>query len=194
MATTGITELTPGRHVFGAGAWFRNYDVSKTPAAQASNIIGATRGGNEITIDQEFVNVGEGIDGALGKIKGMTHRTKDTAKGKMTLIDIDLDALIDRLPGCSVAYAGDVATITRTADVTDADYLTNIAWVGDHAEGGDGTFGIVISNPLSYEPLVVAPADKDGLGLDVTFEAHYDATAPGTAPWSLFFPSPSVIS
>ena len=194
MASNGITSNSPKRYVFGAGVWVRNYDKSAALSTQTANIIGATSGGNEVTIVQEFKNVGEDFDGALGKIKGMTHRIKDTATGKATLKDIDLDTLLDRLPGAVATEATTIATITRSADVLDADYLTNIAWIGDHAEGGDGAVAFILKNPLSYEPLVVTPANADATGIEIAFEAHYDASDVATAPWEIIWPSNSVVS
>jgi hypothetical protein len=194
MTTHGITSNTVERHVFGAGVWVRNYDKEAELSTQTANIIGATRGGNEVTIVQEFKNVGEDLDGALGKIKGMTHRIKGTATGKMTIADIDLDTLLDKLPGATASEDGDVATITRAADVAAADYLTNVAWIGDHSGGGDGAVAFILQNPLSYEPLVLGPVRDDAPGLEITFEAHYADTDMATEPWEIIWPSNPVVS
>lgn len=193
MASHGITSNTVKRHLFGAGVWVRNYDKAQALSAQTANIIGATRGGNEFTIVQEFKNVGEDLDGALGKIKGMTHRIKDTATGKGTFADIDLDALLDKLPGATVSEVGNVATITRSADVLDADYLTSIALVCD-SPTADGVYGFILKNPLSYEPFVIAPVKDDAATLELSFEAHYAATDMATAPWELLWESNAVVS
>ncbi|MFA5248796.1 MAG: hypothetical protein WC415_06335 [Patescibacteria group bacterium] len=193
MGSHGITSNTVERHVFGAGVWVRNYNKAAALSTQVANIIGATRGGNEITIVQEFKNVGEDIDGALGKIKGMTHRIKGTATGKMTLVDIDLDTLLDKLPGATVSEVGNVATITRSADVLAADYLTSVAWVGDPASAA-GAVAFILKNPLSYEPLVFTPSKDDAAVMEVSFEAHYDDTDLATEPWEIIWPSNAVVS
>lgn len=193
MASHGITSSTVKRQIFGAGVWVRNYDKSKALSAQTANIIGATRGGNEFSIIQEFKNTGEDLDGALGKVKGMTRRIKDTATAKGTFADIDIDALLDKLPGATVAEDGNVATITRAADVADADFLTNVALVCD-APTADGAWGFILKNPLSYEPLVVAPSKVEAAGIDFSWEAHYDPSDMATAPWEILGQSNAVVS
>lgn len=189
MPSTAITALTPGRHIYGAGVWFRNYDKAQTFAQNvaAKRLISATKGGNEITIMREYVNLGEGLDGARGKVKGMTKVIKDTAMMKATFAESSVELLLDALPGCSYTTASGRATIVP-GDPANADYLTNITWIGDHASG-DGVVGVIIKNPMSLEPLVLKPENEKELGIEIAMEAHYDPAAMATAPYELFHPA-----
>ena len=195
MTTNGVTELTPRTQVLGAGVWLRNYDTGATFAANvaAGRVIGPTKGGNEITIQREYVDHSADIDGARGRIKGMTQITKDTATIKATFATLTVSQLVEMIPGASVSTELGVSTIT-SGDVTDADYLTNIAWVGDHADAGDGTVGLIISNPLALEPVVLAPERDSKLGPTLSMEAHYDPSNMSTAPWLIFMPSDASVS
>lgn len=191
MQTHGIVEATPQRLVYGAGAAIRNYDKTASIASQASNKMGATKGGSELTIIQELVY--PEIDGALGKIKGTARLKRDTAKAKINFIDLDLDTLLDGLPG---AVATDLGTgkvsITRARQPEAADHNTNIAVVTD-GTAADGSVGFIIVNPLAQGDLVATLAD-DFTVVALEFEAHYDAATPSTRPWELIYPSPSVVS
>ena len=189
--TTGITEATPQRLIYGAGVVIRNYDDSATLAAQASNFMGATKGGNELTIVQELVY--PEIDGALGKIKGTARLKQDTAKAKITFVDIDLDTLLDGLPGAVATDNTDgTVTITRSRHPEADDHNTNIAVITDHA-AADGSVGFVLANPLATGDLTVTFSDEFA-EVAIEWEAHYDAATPDVRPWTLIYPSDSTVS
>ncbi|MEN6430015.1 MAG: hypothetical protein ABFC80_04095 [Coriobacteriales bacterium] len=189
--THGIVEETPQRLVYGAGVAIRDYDKTATIASQASNKMGATKGGSEITIVQELVY--PEIDGALGKIKGTARLKRDTATAKINFIDLDLDTLLDALPGAVATDGGTgTVTITRSRHPEEADHDTNIAVVTDSA-AADGSIGFILHDPLATGDLVATLAD-DFAVLAIEFEAHYDASTPDVRPWEIIYPSPSVVS
>lgn len=195
MGSHGVTSNTTNRLLFGAGVWIRNYDVTKTPAqnlAIAESIIGASAGGNKFTIEQEFAH--PEVDGILGKLKGAERLVTDTAKVEGTFVEIDLDLILDLLPGATSAALGNgVMKLTRTADVASADYLTSIGLVCDHA-ASNGSVGFVILNPLQLEPVVFEPTDKSFGTLAMSMEAHYDPAAMTTCPWNLLWPGDALVS
>lgn len=189
--TVGIKEETPQRLIYGAGAVIRNYDGTRSLAAQAGNFMGATKGGSELTIVQELVY--PEIDGALGKIKGTARLKQDTAKAKITFVDIDLDTILDALPGAEAVDNGNgTVTITRSRHPEAADHNTNIAVITDHA-AADGSVGFVIDNPLATGDLSVKLSDEFA-ELAIEWEAHYDAATPDVRPWTLIYPSDSTVS
>lgn len=189
--TTGITEATPKHLIYGAGVVIRNFDKTKTVESQKANWMGATKGGSELTLVQELVY--PEIDGALGKIMGTERLKQDTAKAKITFVDIDLDTLLDGLPGAVATDNADgTVSITRSRHPEAADHNTNIAVITDHAES-DGSVGFILSNPLATGDITLTFSDEFS-ELELEWEAHYDAATPSTRPWELIFPSPSVVS
>ena len=189
--TIGIQEETPQRLIYGAGAVIRNYDSAKSLDEQTDNFMGATKGGSELTIIQELVY--PEIDGALGKIKGTARLKQDTAKAKITFVDIDLDTLLDALPGAAATESGTgTVTITRSRHPESDDHLTNIAVITDHA-AADGSVGFIITDPLATGDLSLKFSDEFA-EVAIEWEAHYDAAAPSTRPWSLIYPSDSAVS
>ena len=195
MSSTGVTSLTAKKTVYGAGVWVRNYDAGLSLAAQSANVIGATRGGNEMTISREYTVGGSDLDGSRGRIKGMTRILKASAMMKATFADMDVDMLLDALPGATASSVGGRDTITCSAEVGLGDYLTNIALVLDHATSGLGTVAIVLSNPLAMEPVVFSPTnDDDSLGVTLAMESHYDPASMATEPWQIIVPTDTLIS
>lgn len=189
--TTGITEATPKHLIYGAGVVIRNFDKTKTVESQKANWMGATKGGSELTLVQELVY--PEIDGALGKIMGTERLKQDTAKAKITFVDIDLDTLLDGLPGAVATDNADgTVSITRSRHPEAADHNTNIAVITDHAES-DGSVGFILSNPLATGDITLTFSDEFS-ELALEWEAHYDAATPSTRPWELIIPSPSVVS
>lgn len=189
--TVGIKEETPQRLIYGAGVVIRNYDGTRSLSNQADNFMGATKGGSEITIVQELVY--PEIDGALGKIMGTARLKQDTAKAKITFVDIDLDTILDALPGAVATDGGaGTVTITRSRHPEAADHNTNIAVITDHA-AADGSVGFILANPLATGDLTVTLSD-DFAEIAVEWEGHYDAASPDVRPWQLIYPSDSTVS
>ena len=191
MAVKGVTEHTPNRQVFGPGVWIRNYDKTLSVNAQKINIMGATTGGTTARIMQTFE--ADRPDGARGDVKGMVHLVEDWAEAETTMKEIDLDTLLDMLPGAETSTSGDVTTITRTRDIEDADYLTNIGFVAEHAVSG--VSGFIIKNPLANDNLeMTIPEKTTASEIALKFKGHYDAGSCDTAPWEWTYPSDQVVS
>lgn len=189
--STGITGNTPQRLIYGAGVVIRDYVKAQSVSSQESNFMGATKGGSELTLVQELVY--PEIDGALGKIKGTARLKQDTAKVAITFIDIDLDTLLDGLPGAEATDNGNgTVSVTRSRHPEATDHNTNIAVITDHA-ASDGSVGFILSNPLETGDITLGFSD-DFSELALEWEAHYDAATPDTRPWELIFPSASVVS
>jgi len=182
----GVTENTPQHTIYGPGVIVRNYDAELALSAQTDNIVGATKGGAEAEIIQEFVY--PEFDGAKGKVAGTARLAKDSATLKFALLDITEDALLDALPGASASDSGTVVTITRSQDPQTADYLTNIALIADHPSA-DGSIGFVIANPLSTASMVIKTDHGSFAELSIEMEAHYSAAAMTTRPWTILWPS-----
>ena len=192
MGTTGITSNTPERQVFGPGVWVHNYDKTTDLSTQTINIMGATTGGTTLRIVQTMED--DRPDGGKGPFKDLTHITEDYAEAETVMKEIDLDTLLDMLPGASAASVGDVATITRVRDLIAADYLTNVAFVADHSEENEA-FGFILLQALAFDNLEIEVPDKHmASGLNVKMRAHYDAADADTAPWEILFPSSQVVS
>jgi len=188
--STGISETTVARTVYGSGVVIRDYDKTKSVAAQKSNVLDITKGGTEFMVKQELVY--PEFDGALGKIAGTEELKSDTATGKATFATIDLDTLLEALPGAEAVMVGNVATITRTRSPLLTDHPTNIAFVGD-AKAADGSIGFILDLPLAQGDMTMKLVDGFA-ELALEFEAHYSAATPSTRPWTILWPSDSVVS
>ena len=191
MGSTGISDRSVSRRILDAGVLIRDYDENATAAvniADASKLVGATAG-IEITITAEITNTGADLDGAPGKLKGFDRVTNEEATITGTLKEHTVASLLDMLPGCEATVDGAETTIARVRrHMADADYLDNLAWIGD-TPAADGSVGIIIYSPLATGELSLSPTKNEDAGLDYTMEARHDP-ADLTAPvFKVLYPS-----
>jgi len=186
MATHGITTNTYKRFVIDSGAVYKNWGE----AGEA--LLGATRGGNVFKIETELRMME--VDGARGPVKGGRRITNVLATITANFIEVSEEMLLRALPAAVAAdYPVAPATkthdlITRSTDVADADYLTNIAIVGESTYSSTNNIVVVLENVLSDGNLEVSFADKDESVIAVTFTAHYLPSAIDTEPWKIYNP------
>ena len=86
--------------------------------------------------------------------------------------------------------AGGVVThdVITGGPIEDADFLTDVAWVGtfrDSAEDGV----IIVKNVLCRDLGALTFGGKE-VGLEVTFQGHFDEATPQTEPWEIRRPRP----
>jgi hypothetical protein len=180
----GVTDWTTKRFVIDSGAVYKNYGETDQV------LLGATRGGNTFTIEQEIRDMP--VDGAKGPMMGARRIIKVTAKLTANFVEISPDILQLALPGSSAADYPDTGSthteITRALQLSLADYSTNITLVGE-VSGVDGKYiecGIL--NALADGNLEMAMADGDEAAPSITFTAHFDPTDLDTEPWFIRFP------
>lgn len=177
--TTGINTNTPDRIVLDAGAFYRDYDEA------GQELVGATRGGGTFTVE---INKREiEADGARGPIKGMRRTVRHTARLEFTLIEISLQTFIDLMHG-EVTSDGTHHTITPSNTIADADYYTNVAWVGDVQGQADPIIITLLNALVGNGDWSITVEDQNEGELSVVAEAHYDPTALNTVPYTVQTP------
>jgi hypothetical protein len=186
--THGITTETTKRFAIDSGAVFLNLGET------GERLLGATRGGNTFTIEQEIKMIE--VDGARGPLKGARRVTDTTAKIKANLLELSSANIMLALAGSTATDFTDPTStpatnthdeITRARDISDLDYILNIAIVG-RVSGTDENIICVIYNALADEGLEMAFEDKEEGVLEVTFTAHFDPADLDTEPWAIRFP------
>lgn len=180
----GITSNTYKNFVIDAGAVYKNYgEVGEA-------LLGATRDGNTFTIEQEIREMP--VDGAKGLVKGGRRITRVTARITANFVEFSSTLLQHALPGSSVAnYPDDITPthdqITRALQIALADYLTNIAIVGN-VSGSDQPIICGIKNALADGNLEISESDGEEAGISIQFTAHFDPTDLDTEPWFIRYP------
>lgn len=183
---TGVTSTTISNLLIGPGLVYKGFVNPATPGT----LLGATLGGNEISIEREY-HAPE-IDGVLGALKGSQRVIKEVPKATVKLLEITKDNLMLALAGTSsTAYGSpqthDKITSNQSQQISTSAY-TDIAIVGE-VQGKNQSIIFVIKNALPTDPITVPlGTGKDDVALQVTFTGHYDPASPTTAPYEIYTP------
>lgn len=159
--------------------------VSKWNFTQS--LIGATSGGNKLSIVPEIVTVD--VDGALVKVKGLDFKQGETAKLETNLVEITPELIKNTVIGQLVE--SDVTgydLIESKADIAEGDYFDNLGFVGKKADGSP--LIIILDNALCTSGLEVEGKNKDKTVVKATFECYQEADADlGKLPYHIYHPS-----
>ena len=158
-------------------------------ASALGTILGATRGGGSFTVTRELRT--PDVDGKRYGFKGDTFVDSVEAQISTTLIEITPENLEDAFGSATLATSsnGLVQTLTLNTAIDTDDYLTNICWVGDIA---DGRYVLIaLDNALNQADISLTFTDKGEGTLPVEFHAKQDDVNDyDTAPFEILYFSP----
>ncbi|MHA1302194.1 MAG: hypothetical protein ACTSPI_00640 [Candidatus Heimdallarchaeaceae archaeon] len=180
----GVTTETVKRFLIDAGAVYLNYDEAD------ERLLGATRGGNSFVIEQDVKEME--MDGAKGPVKGARRIIEVRARITANLLELTADNIQKALAGSAAedypsAEGKTHDKITRVRDISDSDYLTNVALVG-RISGSDNNFIGIVKNALAVENFELTTEPREEGVIEVTFEAHFDPSDLDSEPWEIYFP------
>lgn len=185
----GITADTPENLMLGAGIICHNLEWESNKWKY--DILGATSGGNKVSIVPEITTVE--VDGALVKIKGLDRKTGETAKLETNLIEITpamMKAGVIGKDGTSNVTGYDL--ITSKPDIETGDYYKNFGFVGKKT---DGTPVIVIfDNALCTSGFEAENKNKEATVVKCTFECYQECDAEtdlSILPYRIYYPTPA---
>lgn len=181
--TTGLRAGTFENLQLNAGAFFKNCNYASIANAGAlktaiqaaisgtsgalGTLLGATRGGGNFTVRRETRS--PDADGKRYGYKGDTFVDSVEALLSTTLIEITPDAFKNALGCADITGAVPKQTIKLRTAIATTDYLTNICWVGDLA---DGRYVLIcLYNALNESDVTLTFTDKGEGTLPVEFHA-----------------------
>lgn len=184
---TGITTDTCDRFIIDSGAVYVGFTDFTTPGT----LMGATSGGSTFTIEQEIKSIEP--DGAHGPLKGCRRIINSKAMLTVNFIEHTLDNFKRALVGSdSAVFNVNWDAITRDQVIAAADYLSNIAIIGE-VSGSANAMGIKLDNVIADGNFELSFTDKEEGVLAVTFTAHFDPAdfedGAVTEPWTLLWPN-----
>jgi hypothetical protein len=165
-----------GNIILGEGKIYKNYGLGGTEA-----IIGATRGGASFSVARDIKEID--FDGSYGAVKTLRRKTKIQPSLKVSMLELNYDNLVDMFCGLSTTPVSTYTEVTESIDIAEAEYFTNIAFVGTTLDGV--AVVIVIDNALADEKIEMAFKTKDEVVADTVFTGHYDTSTPTTPPYSI---------
>jgi hypothetical protein len=185
----GITADTPENLMLGAGIICHNLEWKSNKWKY--DILGATSGGNKLSIKPEITTVE--VDGALVKIKGLDRKTGETASLETNIIEITPELIkkgVIGKNGTSEITGYDL--ITSKADIETGDYYKNFGFVGKKT---DGTPVIVIfDNALCTSGFEAENKNKEATVVKCTFECYQECNAEtdlSILPYRIYYPTPA---
>jgi len=179
-----------------AGCFVKNFqyesiadaDALRTALASAitsgEGILGATRGGGTFVVTKEIRK--PDVDGVRYDFKGGKFVDSADARLNTTIIEVTPENIKDALGSATITTTGDKKVIKMNTVIAPTDYLTNIVWVGDLADGR--LVAIVLYNALNTADFSLTFADKNEGTLPVEFHAHQaNVNDFDTAPFEIIY-------
>ena len=178
-----LTPVTDYNKVeLGEGLIIANFDTANELT------IGATRGDSVFTITRNIKDIP--VDGTLGKVKSGRRLVEENATLKIAALELaanfkNLFAGLSEAGGTGNAagYFG-AAAYTKTVSnlaVSDADYLTNIAFVG--LTKGGKPIAAIVKNALGDGNIAMSYKNKDEVVAETTFTGHYESSGAPASMW-----------
>lgn len=202
--TTALREDTFENLQLNAGIVLKNCDYSSIANAGAlktaisaavagssgalGTILGATRGGGSFTVTREMRQ--PEVDGRRYGFKGDTFVDSVEAQLSTTLIEITPDNLLAAFGSAAITGSSPKQTIKLATAIDTDDYLTNICWVGDIA---DGRYVLIcLNNALNQADISLTWTDKGEGTLPVEFHAKQSGVSDyDYAPFEIVYFSPA---
>src|SRR4030065_930841 len=137
-------------------------------------LIGATRDGSKY--EEERVIRKMPFDGAYGSYQGLRRYERRVPRLIVNFLKFTYLNIVKGLPGVTVTDRGDYHEIAFDLEIADADYLTNIAFVGQTHEGK--VIVIKIFNPLNDGNINLNFKEKDEVVSPMQYTGHYGTATP----------------
>lgn len=184
----GVTASTPKNIMLGAGTVHKNFKFDKQTKKWnfAESIIGATSGGNKLSIIPEIKTVE--VDGALVKVKGLDFKQGETAKLETNLVEITADLL--KMTVIGELVESDIEgydLIESKADIEAGDYFDNIAFVGKKTDGTP--IIVILDNAICTSGFEGEGKNKENTVVKCTFECSQDTEGNlAKLPYHIYYP------
>ena len=138
-----------------------------------SKKLGATTGGNTLSIVQEYREIE--VDGKFGKVKGLTILSFSDASLSTSLKELSAANIAKVLNnGDGSIVVGDYNKITVKECLDASDYIDNIVLISPrYCEGGTTEFVFVLlENVINTNGLELALEDNNEGTIELVFESH----------------------
>lgn len=188
---TGITQESAKSFVINAGAIYIDLTYA-TETGWTGNRLGATAGGNQITIANEFREIE--LDGAFSKYVGQKVLVSSDATLVTNVKEVTANVVKMAILGKTTSTTGvenptGYDLIEGKGKIEAGDYLPNIGLVGE-LSGTNEPIIVILDNALCTSGLDWSTGDDAEVVMSMTFEAHADATQleDRTLPARIFMP------
>ena len=183
----GVTADTPKNIMLGAGTLHKGFkfDSSTKKWNFAESLVGATSGGNKLSIVPEIKTV---------EVKGLDFKTGEVAKLETNLVEITPELLKTTVIGELVdSNIEGYDLIESKANITEGDYYENLAFVGKKTDGTP--IIVILDNALCTSGFEGEAKNKENTVVKVTFECYQDVTGDlAKLPYHIYYPTPTTVN
>jgi hypothetical protein len=172
-----ITPSVPNKTniVLGDGVLYKDY-------AQGTQLtIGACRGDSVFNVDRQFRE--QEYNGSYGPTETLKVKTKVIVTMKIALLELSTTNFTHLFQGFAKTDQTTYYELKESVDIADGDYWTNMAFVGQRADGKN--IIIIMENVLGDGALNMAFKTKDDVVVDTMLTAHYGTATPTTPPYEI---------
>lgn len=170
LKSHGITKDTPKNVLFGAGTFYKNLKYETD--AWKGVVLGATTGGGKVSIEQEYKDLE--IDGATVTVKGMKVKIAEKGIIECTMAEFAPGRVVDALhlvPDTTAPVKGYTKYVTKK-QISEADYLENIAFVGELLDGRKAI--VIMGNAICTAAFEIEGKNAEMSSYAITFESAAD--------------------
>lgn len=190
--TIQIGKLNPGVSFIGLASDYTQPavdDIVKgTWTDGEENVLGATNGGNKLSIIPEITPIE--VDGAVVEIKGLNQKTGEKGTLEVNLAQHTVDSVKRAIVGKVVDSLIKGYTQIQTKSLIElSDYLDNIAYVGTMTDGTE--IIAIMENVICSSGFEINPKNKETAVTTTTFKATADFKSGvyDTLPIYIFYPN-----
>lgn len=171
-----MTNINPNNILLGEGAIYFNYGIETK-----ETVAGVTRGNGKFEKKTKWHEID--FNGKKGKTKGMTRKIGVDVKLTFGALELCPENLEKYYADVKVTSDESFDIATGKTDITEKDYLDNVAFVGKSKGGKDVI--IVIKNALGDGDIEMAFKDDDEVVDKVEFSGTYDPEKEDEEPWEI---------
>lgn len=190
MGKHGVSTTTPENILLGAGTIHKNlkWEANKW----SGDIIGATSGGNKVSISGEITNIE--LDGAMVKVKGLAVKQGGTATMEVNFAEINTEIMKKAsLFTDGESDAEGYSLLVDKADINEGDYVENFAFVGKTANGKKDIV-VIFENGLCTSGLELEGKNKENSVIKMTIEAYANNEGDlDTLPVKIYYPETALV-
>lgn len=188
MGKHGVSTETPENILLGAGTIHKDLKWDSASKKWMGDIIGATSGGNKVSIAGEIIDIE--LDGALVKVKGLA--VKQGGTGTMEVNFAEISTAILKTATLFEEGESDAEGFTLLKDkatIEEGDYVPNFAFVGKTANGKKDII-IIFENALCTNGLELEGKAKENSVIKLTMEAYANNEGDlDTLPIKIYYPT-----
>jgi len=181
----GVSKSTPENILLGAGTIHKNlkFETGKW----TGDIIGATSGGNKVTIAGELLDIE--LDGVLVKVKGLALKQGGTGTMEVNFAELSSDIIQKAtLFKIGESDAEGFTMLVDKANIEEGDYIENFAFVGKTANGAKNIV-VIFENALCTSGLELEGKNKENSVVKLTMEAYANNEGDlDTLPVKIYYP------